>query len=222
MACVTGTATCWGGRGPGGEFCNALDDDCDGAVDENHDVDHDGVSDCIDNCTDAWNPTQANQDADAYGDACDCAPSNAANPPPDEVGNTLTASKNGTTVTFTWSDGGKPGPYRLYRGWNKPGTAWAYDHECTGPASASTSAQDAAVPVHGAAFYYFVARKGCGESVLGRDGIGNPVPRPNPCPLLGTDRDGDGIENSVDNCSNYYNPSQRDTDADGLGDPCDP
>ena len=35
------------------------------------------------------------------------------------------------------------------------------------------------------------------------------------------DNDADGISNSVDNCPNYYNPSQSDQDGDGLGDSCD-
>ncbi|MCC6933845.1 MAG: thrombospondin type 3 repeat-containing protein [Deltaproteobacteria bacterium] len=36
-----------------------------------------------------------------------------------------------------------------------------------------------------------------------------------------TDSDIDGIENSVDNCYLAYNPTQKDNDADGLGDECD-
>jgi hypothetical protein len=35
------------------------------------------------------------------------------------------------------------------------------------------------------------------------------------------DYDLDGIENSVDNCPNKYNPDQKDKDNDGLGDLCD-
>lgn len=36
------------------------------------------------------------------------------------------------------------------------------------------------------------------------------------------DRDGDAVPDSRDNCSDAFNPSQRDSDADGLGDICDP
>ena len=36
------------------------------------------------------------------------------------------------------------------------------------------------------------------------------------------DSDGDGIDDSVDNCRGKYNPDQGDEDHDGLGDLCDP
>lgn len=36
------------------------------------------------------------------------------------------------------------------------------------------------------------------------------------------DADGDGVPNDCDNCVTQFNPSQVDTDQDGLGDPCDP
>jgi len=47
--------------------------------------------------------------------------------------------------------------------------------------------------------------------------------------LTATDTDGDGLEDSLDDCPRVFNPIrpdqggvQRDTDGDGLGDPCDP
>ncbi|MFH1374571.1 MAG: thrombospondin type 3 repeat-containing protein [bacterium] len=36
-----------------------------------------------------------------------------------------------------------------------------------------------------------------------------------------SDSDGDGIEDSLDNCPNYWNPEQYDADGDGIGNPCD-
>ena len=35
------------------------------------------------------------------------------------------------------------------------------------------------------------------------------------------DADGDGVLDSSDNCSSTFNPFQRDTDGDGIGDVCD-
>ena len=35
------------------------------------------------------------------------------------------------------------------------------------------------------------------------------------------DCDNDGVKNEVDNCPGVYNPDQKDTDGDGIGDACD-
>lgn len=39
--------------------------------------------------------------------------------------------------------------------------------------------------------------------------------------VIELDQDGDGIEDSLDNCPEVYNPDQLDTDGDGIGDACD-
>ena len=39
--------------------------------------------------------------------------------------------------------------------------------------------------------------------------------------VLAADIDGDGINDDVDNCYNYYNPEQYDSNTDGVGDACD-
>jgi uncharacterized protein (TIGR03790 family) len=52
--------------------------------------------------------------------------------------------------------------------------------------------------------------------------LGDPlmqIERPRPAPA---DRDGDGIPDARDNCRDLPNPDQRDTDADGFGNLCDP
>jgi len=43
-----------------------------------------------------------------------------------------------------------------------------------------------------------------------------------PIIVQNTDFDGDGIEDSVDNCAANSNPNQEDADGDGIGDVCDP
>jgi hypothetical protein len=49
----------------------------------------------------------------------------------------------------------------------------------------------------------------------GNEGEGEPVV------IQPGDVDGDGVENLLDNCPDQHNPSQADTDKDGLGDGCD-
>ena len=39
--------------------------------------------------------------------------------------------------------------------------------------------------------------------------------------VIGTDGDGDGLDNDIDNCATIVNPDQRDTDGDGFGNACD-
>ena len=50
-----------------------------------------------------------------------------------------------------------------------------------------------------------------------RDRDGNKTP-----PSSNPDRDGDGVNNDVDNCPDVANPDQADSDNDGIGNVCDP
>lgn len=70
-----GVGVCYHEPKPGGcaaESCNGLDDDCDGTADEDFaDTDTDGWADCFDNCPTVYNPSQADEDSDGTGNACD-------------------------------------------------------------------------------------------------------------------------------------------------------
>ncbi len=221
MLCQSGGLQCAGTRGPGPEICNGQDDDCDGTVDESEDADDDGRPNCSDNCPDAANANQADADGDGLGDACDCAPGNPQNPVPPAVGDSLRLQQAGGVTTLAWSDGGTPGPFRVYRGWRKPGIAWDYNQVCLGPAVETPSATDGALPRPYTMFWYLVTRTGCGESGCGQASSGAPIPNDDPCPSAGTDADGDGVEEALDTCAGYHNPSQADADGDAHGDPCD-
>ena len=57
---------------------------------------------------------------------------------------------------------------------------------------------------------------GAAAADLDQNGVGDA------CDPDGTDTDGDGIGDDVDNCPNVSNPDQLDGDGDGAGDACEP
>ncbi|MBP7147527.1 MAG: thrombospondin type 3 repeat-containing protein [Acidobacteria bacterium] len=228
--CAAGTLLCDGGElvclanlGPGPELCNALDDDCDGTVDDAADSDGDGFDNCNDNCVDAANANQADADGDDVGDVCDCRPNDPANPPPPPIGATLSVARqpdNSTVVSWVAAPGE---PYNAYRGWQITGDPFAFNQQCLENRSSDTSAVDTLVPRSGVAYFY-LASVTCGsnaESSLGDTSAGSPRPNPDPCPAATRDRDGDGWEEAQDNCPGFRNDSQSDADTDSRGDVCD-
>ena len=164
----TGVTACVGGQvvdscvpgAPTPELCNGIDDDCDGTVDNG------GPGMCDD------------------GNACmagactngSCTFTQVIVP---EVNDSLAVSKTASGSTISWTDA--PGPFNVYRG-SRTGLTWTYNEACfesgtTGPAS------DTDMPAAGVVIYYLVSRTGaCGESALGRESSGAPIPNANPCP----------------------------------------
>ena len=80
---------------------------------------------------------------------------------------------------------------------------------------------DTLVPRSGTLFYYLVSRDGCAESALGYNSQSTEVPNDEPCPSAGSDADGDGYEEAIDNCAGFSNGSQADVDVHQYGEVCD-
>jgi hypothetical protein len=139
----------------------------------------------------------------------------AAPEPPTELGATLRLDQQ--TAVF-WEPETDARTYNLYKGRMDTSTVWAYNHVCLSMGMLDTLFEDPTRPAVGELFYYLVAKENQhGEGPLGDDSLGNPRPNAEPC----IDSDGDGISDDIDNCPNVANPTQLDTDMDGLGDGCD-
>jgi len=158
------------------------------------DGDADGVPDSFDNCAAAVNPLQSDTDADGAGDACDedddgdlladpddCAPLDATQGTPGEVGAVAIAKSGTDTAVLGWPDGPRADLWEILRG--AAGVLPDYG-ACLGPAVGVPSATDPEIPGPGDVFTYLIRAvdAGCGGAGgLGTDSAG--VPRTAPaCP----------------------------------------
>jgi hypothetical protein len=96
-----------------------------------------------------------------------------------------TAPVGTMTVTKThvqWTGG--PGPFNVYRGSRAIPGPFVYNQACLAGNLAASPLAEPASPPASTMYYYFVSQRGnaCGESVLGTDGTGAPVPNVAPCP----------------------------------------
>ena len=170
------------------------------------DMDDDGVTDTADNCPTVANSSQANNDDDTLGDACDPDDDN------DGVADAIDAFPL-DPIESADTDGDLVGDVAD----NCPAVSNADQSDVD-----SDGIGDACDPVDD--------RDADGDGVLDtsdncpaapnadqrdtdRDGIGD---------ACDADDDGDGALDHVDNCALHANPDQADLDADGVGDRCDP
>ena len=188
------------------------------------DVDCDGIADAVDNCPNKWNPHQVDSDADGIGNRCDTDKdadgvlNSDDNCPKDANVDQLDSDQDGVGDACDRC-GEAPAGDAI----NKHGCTIDQLCPCDGPDP------DRAWRSHSR---YLRCVKKKAKKFRRRDRItrdqrhaivsdargntcGNPVPVPG-------DFDGDGVLNENDNCPSNANPSQVDTDNDGLGNACDP
>jgi hypothetical protein len=136
----------------------------------------------IDTCPAQANGTACNdRNACTAGEVCGGGVCGGGTPVPlPAVGRLgLAGGESGTTIS--WTD--LPGPYNVYRGMRSGGSPWAYNQTCHDPHITASSAADSENPPVGSMFFYLVTRvDACGESISGRDSVGQPIPNSSHCP----------------------------------------
>lgn len=174
------------------------------------DPDLDGVAGSADNCPTAYNPDQADADADGVGDLCD-----------------LGDDPSGTGAVGTGTDGGDDLPEAALADADGDGVADA-DDSC--PEAPNRSQRDYDRDGLGDVCDLDLDDDGVPQVDL-RDHLLDNCPfTPNPeqadtnedgvGDACTGDRDGDGVADLADNCLWIANTDQADADADGTGDAC--
>jgi len=215
-----------------GDVC----DNCPSITNQNQiDTDTDTRGDICDNCPTATNADQLDTDVDGLGNACDpdddndgfpdvadCAPvAPSVHGAPSVVGPSL-SWPFGTHVAWTRVPSSQANTFDVYRGTIASHGLGAYNHVCFEEDSPDSLAIDPSLPSAGTSYYYLVsARNRCGESGLGTNSSGTPIPNTSPCALVLRDSDADGFVDVDDNCAAYANANQADSDADGIGNICE-
>jgi hypothetical protein len=183
-------------------------DGCPGAYDPDQaDADADGVGDICDNCPDGFNPTQADSDRDGTADACDdCTDVDGDGlGDPDQSANTCALDNCSAIPNPNQADADLDGVGDVC----DPCTDLDGDGRGDLGYPASTCALDNCPAVPNPL-----------QQDSDGDGLGDACDL---CPLDPyDDPDHDGWCSDQDNCDDVTNPDQGDIDRDGTGDVCDP
>ncbi len=194
-----GGSAAGGGTGGGsGGFDAGVTFLADGGLPCARDNDHDGLGNRSDNCPQVSNVAQVDSDGDAIGDACDnCAFAsnlNQLDTDGDGQGDSCDPDIDGDTIANAADN--CPGiPNQDQRDTNANGQGNVCDADDDGDGIADITDR---CPLLSSPGNVVLADPGCNA-----------------------DADGDNVSDTFDNCLGTLNPTQLDSDLDGLGDACD-
>ena len=173
-----------------------------GCIFNGGDHDGDGVCDDIDNCLFVANPAQSDIDNDGRGDLCDNCPS---------IYNPYQYDSNGNGIGDLCDTSGGGGGGGFCAGVDSDGDGICDNEDCR-PIDPSYPGFPGTPCVDG--------NPSTINDVIQSDGC-TCAGTFDACAANGGDSDGDGACDFLDNCPNTYNPSQADSNGNGIGDVCD-
>ncbi|KAG2462582.1 TSP3A protein, partial [Polypterus senegalus] len=191
------------------------DADNDGIGDQcDEDADGDGIKNVEDNCRLVPNKDQQNSDTDSFGDACDNCPNvpniNQRDTDNNGEGDACDNDIDGDGIPNVLDNCPKvPNPLQTDRDGDGVGDACDSCPEISNPTQQALSSYSRLCPLSGGRWLPLGATRKCSKCLVADIWLHFRV-----C-------DGDGHQDTKDNCPEIPNSSQLDSDNDGIGDDCD-